>query len=52
VLENIKDLLDKLKEKEKLSLNPFASVPNHKLEEALNYLTEFSDEITPAREQE
>lgn len=49
-MENIKDLLDKL-EDENIN-NPFASVPNQKLREALNYLEETAAEITPRSEQE
>jgi hypothetical protein len=50
-LENIKDLLDKLEDKEVIH-NPFASVPNHRLHEVLKYLEETSAELTPSREQE
>lgn len=49
-LENIKDLLDKLEDEE--INNPFASVPNQKLRDALNFLEETAAEITPRREQE
>jgi hypothetical protein len=51
-LENIRDLLNKLEDKEVINHNPFASVPNHRLREALDYLTECSAEITPDFEQQ
>lgn len=49
-MDNIKDLLDKLEDEE--IHNPFASVPNHRLREALNFLEETAAEITPFRGQE
>lgn len=51
-MENIKDLLDKLEKKKEITHNPFASLPNHRLREALDYLTEYSAEITPDSERE
>lgn len=51
-MENIKDLLNKLEKSEEIPHNPFASIPNQKLEDALDYLTEAAAEITVLREKE
>jgi hypothetical protein len=46
--ENIKDILDKLENKDELAYNPFSNVPNQQLEEALNLLEELSSELLPS----
>jgi hypothetical protein len=51
-LDNIKDILDQLEDKKEIKYNPFSSIPNQRLRDALNYLEEISEEITPLNEKE
>jgi hypothetical protein len=51
-LENIRDILEQLENRKEIKHNPFASIPNQRLRDALSFLEETAAEIIPLPDKE